>query len=895
MKTTLYGILLLFITNALYAQETPRIDSLISEGLFAEALNEISSSATHQADARMLFMLNCKKSETLIRLGRYEEAETLLAKTAVELPEGSRCTLLPILRTTEGLLNMNRGRNDLALAALQSAVGHWSECGQMHSLGAAHSQALLGNLYLATGKYTQAEEQLLIAQITRQTLLPPNHELIAASWNDLGLVYTYSDPDKALDHYEKALSLYEKKHGQNHPRIAIASTNLGFLYNRLELYGDAINYFESALRIWDGVYNSPHPSKAFVLFNLGQTQEQLKDHKAAKEYYEKAAAIYEASYGSRHPDLARAYNALGNLEKASGNFAPALRLYQKALEVNHPDFTSSDFSATPDITRFYDGNVLLHTLLNKAQVLEDSYVKKTLLFRELALSVNTLISCDSLIDILRKQIQNESDKITLGAMANEVYASGVRICMEAAKAAWNKDRYFSLAFFFAEKSKSAVLLNAIAEANARTFSGIPPALLEEEKQLKAAITLTARKLAQKPSPQEEVYLRQTYYELNRSYETLAQKLEKEYPSYFNLKYNTTSPAIEKIQGALDESTMLISYFNDDENRRFYVFTISAKTFTAEERTVPPPLDRYITGLRNSLYYSTAETYEEAAGFLSKALLPSHIPKRVKSLIVLPTGRLGTIPFETLLTRKIAKDGDYSSYPYLVSRYNVRYEFSAGLILQKQKEKAVDGSSILVCAPVRFAESGSLPDLPGTEREATHLASLFAGQNLRSRILLGNDADETTIKELRLKDYSYIHFATHGIVDEQKPELSRIFLAAHEGSEDGSLFAGEIYNLELNARLVTLSACQTGLGKISKGEGVIGLSRALVYAGAERCLVSYWNVADQSTADLMASFYRGVAIENKSPAEALQHAKLGMLQSSSYAAPFYWAPFILIGF
>ena len=145
------------------------------------------------------------------------------------------------------------------------------------------------------------------------------------------------------------------------------------------------------------------------------------------------------------------------------------------------------------------------------------------------------------------------------------------------------------------------------------------------------------------------------------------------------------------------------------------------------------------------------------------------------------------------------------------------------------------------------------------------------------------------------NYSLVHFATHGVVDENSPELSRIFLQSDSESEDGNLFAGEIYNLKLNADLVALSACQTGLGKISKGEGVIGLSRALVYAGAKNIVVSFWSVADESTAKLMTDFYKQL-LENPNVnySEDLRKAKLDLMKGE-YAAPYYWAPFILIGF
>ncbi|MEQ8424626.1 MAG: CHAT domain-containing protein, partial [Cyclobacteriaceae bacterium] len=176
-----------------------------------------------------------------------------------------------------------------------------------------------------------------------------------------------------------------------------------------------------------------------------------------------------------------------------------------------------------------------------------------------------------------------------------------------------------------------------------------------------------------------------------------------------------------------------------------------------------------------------------------------------------------------------------------------------------------------------------------------IAKLFASRNLKIETLIKTKADEDQIKSASIKEYKYLHFATHGVVDEQNPELSRIFLSQGQ-SEDGNLYSGEIYNLELDADLVALSACETGLGKISKGEGVIGLSRALVYAGARSIIVSFWNVADASTSQLMTEFYAKLLSQNNNDfAAALRSSKLKMISEGKYAPPYYWAPFVILGF
>jgi CHAT domain-containing protein len=200
------------------------------------------------------------------------------------------------------------------------------------------------------------------------------------------------------------------------------------------------------------------------------------------------------------------------------------------------------------------------------------------------------------------------------------------------------------------------------------------------------------------------------------------------------------------------------------------------------------------------------------------------------------------------------------------------------------------------APIQFPAKDNLNELPGTETEVNQIKALLTTKQIPCEVLINHSANETSVKSETLKNYDLIHFATHGIVDEENPDLSRIFLQNDSEAEDGNLFSGEIYNLHLNANLVTLSACQTGLGKISKGEGVIGLSRALVYAGAKNLVVSFWSVADESTSQLMTSFYQQLITTNSKPfTEALRDAKLEMIEHEKYASPFYWAPFVLIGF
>jgi len=159
------------------------------------------------------------------------------------------------------------------------------------------------------------------------------------------------------------------------------------------------------------------------------------------------------------------------------------------------------------------------------------------------------------------------------------------------------------------------------------------------------------------------------------------------------------------------------------------------------------------------------------------------------------------------------------------------------------------------------------------------------------------ANRSTVLSGDLAQYRYVHFATHGLMDTERPGLSALVLSTVDADgkpQDGFLRANDIYNLKLPAELVVLSACQTGLGKEVKGEGLIGLTRGFMYAGAKRVVVSLWSVNDKATSDLMTKFYRGMLKDNERPAAALRAAQIEMWKQKKWQSPYYWAAFTMQG-
>ena len=282
------------------------------------------------------------------------------------------------------------------------------------------------------------------------------------------------------------------------------------------------------------------------------------------------------------------------------------------------------------------------------------------------------------------------------------------------------------------------------------------------------------------------------------------------------------------------------------------------------------------------------------------ILPAEAYLSKKSQVtILPDGILNYIPFEVLITRepKEGKDSPYEKLDYLGKKYALSYSQSASVYLSMLARSSTPEQDTEIKELVAFGDPLYLDQYKRLEfsgEEVQSIATLFPGGEVN--LFLRENANETNAKkENILPAYKYIHFATHGLVDENNPGRSGLVLSQDKSKpEDGILRAEEISLMKLNAELVVLSACQTGLGKMIRGEGMIGLSRSFMYAGTSAVVVSLWSVSDQSTNLLMNRFYENHILHKLSKADALQQARNSMIRESTYAHPFFWAPFVLTG-
>ncbi|MFK7900301.1 MAG: CHAT domain-containing protein [Cyclobacteriaceae bacterium] len=801
-----------------------------------------------------------------------------------ELLPYSPITDNPELLVIRGDYYLRKGRNNKAIETFNKALTLFNDKKNENYAFCLNQLAIA---YWNEGNNTRALEYAFEAQALRKKLVGSTHESYAASLNDIGLIYSNSNPKEALSYYQEALNTYYLIYDASDNKIGQAHVNMGIIHKNLKAYGSAIDEFNQALSVWK-VKGRKSIRSAFTHRYLAETYSEMGVKELATKEIKQALAIYSNTVGKHHPDVASTLTYSGVLKLNEEKTDSALTIFHKALNANFDTNFSQNELNPPPTNGFFNGFVLLNTLFHKATTLERRYNSKSLKMRDLEAVVNHILVADTVIDKLRRSLVKENDKIELGKLAIKLYEVGIRSCYQAHSVSFSRKKHFlEQAYYFAEKSKSSVLLEAISDAKAKNFAGIPASILTTEDKLKADISFIEQKLAQKPAKEVALAYQAELFKLDNAYQTFTKKLEKEYPSYYQLKYKVSPPSIAEIQISIQKKEALIDYFIDESSHTLYVFAITRNNVSVVERVLPEDFDRYISGLRNGISYQQQEIYQTSGYKLYQYLMPDGISKG--KITIIPTGRLGIIPFEALLTKK-TKDKSYQELPYLINDFEIGYAYSSSLFIQEQLNNKTTNKALL-CAPVSFEE---MADLPGTKQEVNSINQLLTDSSFTTTQLVSEAAQEKTIKNLNLNEYKYIHLATHGVVNASQPELSKVFLVKDE-SEDGELYTGELYNLKLNADLVSLSACETGLGKIQRGEGIVGLSRSLLYAGAKNLVVSLWTVSDASTSQLMIDLYQNILSNSTNRySTPLRSAKQALISSSDYSAPYYWAPFILVG-
>jgi CHAT domain-containing protein/tetratricopeptide (TPR) repeat protein len=531
--------------------------------------------------------------------------------------------------------------------------------------------------------------------------------------------------------------------------------------------------------------------------------------------------------------------------------------------------------------------------------------------------------------------------------------------------------YAAEAFKVVEQGRARSLLDMLGESGSDITAGVPADLLKRkqdnlDRQQEIAQQLTGVAVAEGEEKPDTNKLEAEVETLAVEYDNIENQIRAASPKYAALTAPQPLTLAEVQQKVLDDKTALLEYSLGEQGSYLWavtktgvaLFKLPARSAVDQQaqalraQLIPPKLQRRIAGIdvaeatRGLSLTSDPTNAGPAAAFAtaSNALYKTAVEPAAqlvgdKRLLVVADGALNYVPFESLVTA--TGPTDYPSLAYLIKTNEIVYAPSASVIaVIRQTAKPAAGKNLLIVADPVFngsdprakgaaaspasaqaaadtrglslssavadvaAPTGAaapatglqLARLNGTRVEAQQIAQLTRAGGGQADVWLDLEANEAKVTTTDVKKYRVIHIATHGLLNAERPQFTGVVLSlVGNKSGDGFMRTDEIFNLDLGSPLVMLSACETGLGKEKRGEGVIGLTRAFMYAGAPTVGVSLWSVADNSTAQLMTDFYkRLLAAPNASPTASMRDAQIAMIGGKKYAAPFYWAPFVLVG-
>lgn len=806
----------------------------------------------------------------------------------------------------------------------------------------------VGRLKAMLNKDTEALNYYNVAENILLKRSDPDHPYFKFVYQNKGQTYVHmADYEKALVYFNKALALASTTLEEKHPQILSLNMNIGYVYEKKKDFKNALKYYTASIP-----EEADNPSLIKTYSNLASLYNSMSDRNKADEYFRKALALAEKSLGKDHPETGLLYTKYGFfnikdktrndqltfLHKALeigqktygrksrevsnnythiGNYYLYRNQYQKSLEYYQagiialvPDFNNEDFNVNPAINTIDPDRYLVNALSGKAAALAG------LGGSNLVNSLNTYKLSVQVIDKLRSTYQDEESKLLISDEEKSTFQKTVDIATRLYRNT-NNQSYLEEAFQYSDKSKSAVLINSMRDVQAQHFGKVPEDILDLEKQLKLNIGTYRRFIyeeRQKVAPDQNKIneWESRVFEFTVRYDSLTGILEQRFPEYYQLKYSEPNVSIASIQKGIGPDEVLIEYMLGDT--LLYEFAIDKNTF----RLFTQPIDSgfyrdiltMVSATNNSSLSSTTEedyiSYSKAAfNLYNKLIKPVKSSFKEKKLVVIPDGELGYISFDMLLTElPDTTFMDYRKLPYLIRDNIISYSTSAILQFSGfQKKERNATRNFLAMAPSydnltatkkSFTDENGqkvyLLPIPGVEEEMKGIQnSLFV------RKIKGERATEARFKK-EVGKYNVLHLAMHTLVNNSQPMLSKlVFYQNNDTVEDGMLNTYELFSMDLNAGLAVLSACNTGSGKLLKGEGIMNLARGFIFAGVPSIVMTMWSVDDRSSARIVKKFYEYLE-DGMSKDEALRQAKLDLLAEGDplRSHPFYWAAYVNVG-
>ncbi len=574
---------------------------------------------------------------------------------------------------------------------------------------------------------------------------------------------------------------------------------------------------------------------------------------------------------------------------------------------------SSEFDPTinlnPEIKQLPKRDLTLEILMTKAEILYSKAQENNWKYKSLIHSYEQYQYLSKFLNLLRFDLLGINAKQLITEKIHTHFEKAIQVSLKLYDL--KKDpKYLEQAYHFAEQNKAITLQESIQENLAKGFGGIPDSTLEKEKDLRIEIAFYEKMIYEEKLKGENGETEQISkfdsikFELKREYENLVEQLESDYPKYHELKYKNELPTVADIQNKLKEGEALLEYFVGEDNIFVFVFTKAGLEVVAlpKSEALAAKVEQFRNLINRAPGAGGKEDFRDFASLgydLYQMILEEPlaiISKDMQKLIIVPDDVLTFIPFEVLLKEAVVSEKvNYSlnALSYLFEDYQISYSSSSALWLKNRSHIAGKGQkAFLGFAPTfgkpiadasRDCTSDELYSLNCNEGEIEAIRNLIGGD-----MLAGLGAEKRGFEQLA-PDFQILHLATHACVDDEDPMFNKIWLS------DDYVSNHDLYNLQLNADLAVLSACNTGSGKLVKGEGVQSLARGFLHAGCPSLVTSLWSVDDCATSDIMVHFYTHLK-GGKSKDEALRLAKMDYLNAADklHQHPYYWGAFVQIG-
>ena len=700
------------------------------------------------------------------------------------------------------------------------------------------------------------------------------------------------------------------------------------------------NYL-NAINSWIKLYGDDNIELISEYLAYSSLLMSQKEYERALLYSTKAKSIVLKFYGEKSTTYAEVQSNFGDYYYLKNSEAgqiddfrtqrkkyliEAIQYYQNSIVSLVDSFQIKDPFVEPPLKNVISDIQLVEVFKKKALSMEklaDIYLsefdyKNSIKYYNA--SLNSLSNAIDLIHRLQIGFENEDSKFFLSQNQESTFLEAINISYKLYSQT-KRFEFIEKAFEFSERSKSSNLLASVKDVKAKEFGGIPDSLMKKENILKGNIAsynslLFEENHSEKPDSQKVNLYSAKIFKYNEEYNRLIDSFEKLFPQYYALKYENKVVGIKEIQSKISNRQSFLEYFvNEPESKtgkgEIYRFLITKDSVNFSNESIDYSFVNNIQSIHDFLVnpnylYTKKKDFVEysvaAYGLYEKLIKPVAKKLNGTSLTIIPHDKLSYIPFDALLTQlPDTSVMNFRNLNYLVRDYAINYSYSATLLYDYFDQKKRSSKSLLVFSPKydsqesridpETAVSYFLSPLPGAKDEVKGISKFVSSVSF-----VDEQAQENTFKE-KASEFDILHLAMHTIINDSVPMLSKLVFSKpdQKSTDDGYLNAYEIYNMKLNARLAVLSACETGTGKLQRGEGVMSMARGFIYAGCPSIVMTLWQVEDKSGVKIMEDFYKYLS-KGKRKDVALRMAKLNHLNNSDplTAHPHFWLGYVNIG-